>query len=253
MRFLKRYILILSSLAFVLACSNPPPNYTGSGQQDDDDPSNSNIVNILFIGNSLTYFNNGVAGDVQGFYDGGNTDVNSDTHEKAHGGFTLRNHLNNQESISLIEDSMWDIIVLQENGVEATQGPEAALESIRDLKDILDSKPATVYLFMTWAYENESQMTDQLVDFYTLANEATDWEVVPVGLGWRDFEAENKTIHLLSDDGVHPSIYGTYFASAMLFRVISRQGLFSNAYDADLLPADAAYLRQYANDALARY
>ena len=156
-----------------------------------------------------------MASDVQGFYKGGNTDVISNTHEKAHGGFTLRNHLNNQESMSLIEDPILDFIVLQENGVEATQDPEAALESIRNLKDILNSKSATVFLFMTWAYENEPQMTKQLVGFYARANEATDWEVVPVGLGWRDFKAENKTIHLLSNDGVHPSIYGTYFASAM--------------------------------------
>lgn len=247
-----KQISFLFMLLLITSCSKNTPKFTGQ-QQEDDDPLSLNTIDILFIGNSLTYYNKGIPFHVQEFYDATSSEVISNTQEQAYGGFKLRDHLNNVATLRVIDETLWDYIILQENGNEAVTDPENALESIRDFQALLQGRPIRVLLYLTWAYKDQPEMTQQLVDFYTEANKITNWKVIPVGLGWRDFEAENDDIHLLGEDGVHPSLQGTYFASAMFFEALSGFDLPSNPYDANLDSDDAAYIRQYVSNALKLY
>jgi len=248
MKFINFIVVLL-----LLSCSSehsPVPSSQQDNNTNDDD--NSAIINILFIGNSLTIANGGIETHVQNFYNEGNPEVIAYTQSASISGASLKEHLMAGLAEGAINSKEWDYIILQENGIVATINPEETLASILDFKELISSS-ANVFLFMTWAYEEQPEMTEQLTSVYYEAASLTNYSVIPVGLGWRDFEAENNSISLLGSDGLHPSNYGTYFASAMIFNIISNQQVGQIPYNANLTSAEANYIKQAVSEAIATY
>tara|TARA_R110000787_G_scaffold17180_1_gene54177 strand:+ start:9919 stop:10662 length:744 start_codon:yes stop_codon:yes gene_type:complete len=230
-------------IAFLfLSCSNDVDTKYTSQQNNDNEIENEITVNILFIGNSLTIANNGIDYHVKKFYDNGNPDVSVNTHSVSVSGASLKEHLMSGIAAGEINNKDWDYIILQENGIVATVNPEETIASILSFKEII-SPSTTTFLFMTWAYENQPEMTDQLSSVYYEASELTNYKVIPVGLAWRDFMATNET-SLLNPDGLHPNMHGTYFASAMIFSILSNQNIIQVPYHSNLEEFQAQYIKQ---------
>ena len=246
-----RYLVVLLFLVSISSCSKDDTTQVIPQMMDPVD--DSNIVKILFIGNSLTYFNDGVDYHVGEFYNNGDGDIPSLTERATTPGFSLADHLNSSATMNTINSEDWDYIVLQENGVIASTDREEMLASVTAFKNILDATSSEVLFYMTWAYDGEPQMTDQLLDSYTEASTLTGYKIIPVGLGWRDFQQENNGTNLLGPDGVHPSIEGTFFASAMLYRAISNQDINSNPYRSNLIPQKAQYIKEFVTQAYLEY
>ncbi len=255
MSFMQRLFCVL--LLIFGSCSQE----TDSSLQNTENTQNNNhqenqdeAESILFIGNSLSFFNNGVDFHINNFYDLG--EVNNGTYHlelSALPGYTLQNHLNHLATQNQINSRSWQKVILQENGVEVIEHPEASFESFREFANLFQSKPTQVYLFMTWAYEGHPEMTQQLYDFYKSVADETGFVLIPVGLGWRDLTLSFPEITLLNQDGVHPSLQGTFFSSAMIFEVISGQLSSQNPYNANLTEAQATTLKNQASEALVNY
>tara|TARA_R110002124_G_scaffold227889_1_gene393229 strand:- start:136698 stop:137447 length:750 start_codon:yes stop_codon:yes gene_type:complete len=246
-----RNIAVLAIILLIVSCGRDDNSSTIPQMTDPID--NSNIVKILFIGNSLTFFNDGIDSHVNGFYNNGDEVVPTVIDRAASPGFSLANHLNSAATQNAINSEDWDYVILQENGVVATTDPDEMIASLTAFKDILHTTRAEVFLFMTWAYEGEPQMTDQLYTIYSEASTITGYKIVPVGLGWRDFQQENNGINLLGPDGVHPSLEGTFFASAMFFKAISNQDINSNPYRTSLTPQKATYIKEFVTQSFLEY
>jgi len=235
----------------LLSCSKDyEPNY--SSQQNNEEESDVNVVHVLFIGNSLTIANGGIDAHVQRFFDVGDPEVVFKTKSIAVPGATLNEHLMSGIALGTINSKDWDYIILQENGVVATINPEETIASILSFDEIIKST-TTVYLFMTWAYEGQPEMTDQLTAVYYEASNLTSFSVIPVGLGWRDFENENNSISLLNMDGQHPSKFGTYFASSMIFSILSNQNINPIPYNSNLTSAQAGFIKQKVLESINLY
>lgn len=243
--------LVLLTL-LMMGCSDNDTPPTAVQPQEEETNDDSNIVNILFIGNSLTFFNSGIDFHVQQFYDngpqGGNPVV---TDERTLPGYTLGQHLGNPGTQNKLNSKVWDIVILQENGVNAVEDPEDALASFKRYQSYFEGKPTRVFLLMTWAYEGRPEMTEQLETVYYQAALETGFTVLPVGLGWRDVTAAAPGFDLLSADGVHPSLQGTYFSAAIIFEILSNKLVSENPYQAQMQPSQAIYLKQAASQAVA--
>lgn len=249
---MKYFSLIIFFL--LVSCNNDhsPISSSQQGDNTDDDTENPEAINILFIGNSLTIANGGIETHVQNFYDNGNPKVIVYTQSASTSGASLKEHLMDGLAEGAINSKSWDYIILQENGVVATINPEETIASILEFKELINSS-TNVFLFMTWAYEGEPEMTEQLRSVYNEASKLTNFRVMPVGLGWRDFEAENNSISLLGPDGLHPNKYGTYFASGMIFNIISNQLIGQVPYNAQLTSAEANFIKQSVSQAISTY
>lgn len=248
-----KIINLILALLFLSCNSDHSP--ISSSQQDNntnEDTENTATINILFIGNSLTIANGGIETHVQNFYDLSNSEVIAYTQSASISGASLKEHLMAGLAEGAINSKDWDYIILQENGIVATINPEETLESILEFKELIRTS-TNVFLFMTWAYEGQPEMTEQLASVYYEAAELSNYSVIPVGLGWRDFEAENNSISFLGSDGIHPSKYGTYFASGMIFNIISNQHIGQVPYNADLTSTEANYIKQAISEAISTY
>ena len=249
--YMNRFVTITMLLLATLSCSKDASKEAISQMME---PVNEpNIVKILFIGNSLTFFNDGVDFHVGEFYDNGEINVLSSTSRATSPGFSLADHLGSPATMNKINSEDWDYIVLQENGIVATTNPDEMIASVTTFKNILDATSSKVFFYLTWAYDGEPQMTNELLDAYTEASAMTGYKIIPVGLGWRDFQQENNGTNLLGPDGVHPSMEGTYFASAMLFKALSNQDVNSNPYLSSLIPDKAQYIKEFVTQAFLDY
>jgi hypothetical protein len=100
-------------------------------------------------------------------------------------------------------------------------------------------------LFMSWAYADKPEMTQQLAEQYTKAGRANDALVIPAGLAFARSIAMRPDINLYVADKRHPTLAGTYLSAATSYAAFYRQSPVGVAYTAGL-PADVARALQTA-------
>jgi hypothetical protein len=101
-------------------------------------------------------------------------------------------------------------------------------------------------LFMSWAYADKPEMTEQLAEAYTIAGNANNALVIPAGLAFARVVKERPDLVLYQPDKRHPTLIGTYLAAATVYAALTGHSPEVNSYNADLDPALARYLRAAA-------
>ncbi len=103
-------------------------------------------------------------------------------------------------------------------------------------------------LFLSWAYQDQPQMTEQLAAEYLKAGRANNMRVVPAGPAFAASIARRPDINLYAPDKRHPSLAGTYLGAAVTMATLFKKSPVGNSYTAGL-PADVAqHLQQVAWD-----
>jgi hypothetical protein len=94
-------------------------------------------------------------------------------------------------------------------------------------------------LFLSWAYQDQPQMTDQLAAEYVKAGRANKMRVVPAGPAFAASIAKRPDVNLYAPDKRHPSLAGTYLGAAVVMASVFKKSPVGNTYTAGL-PADVA-------------
>ena len=93
--------------------------------------------------------------------------------------------------------------------------------------------------FMSWAYADKPEMTDQLAAAYLKAGADNRAKVVPAGLAFARSIAKRPDLNLYESDKRHPSLMGTYLAASTVLAAVYGWSPVGNRYTAGL-PADVA-------------
>ena len=100
--------------------------------------------------------------------------------------------------------------------------------------------------FMSWAYADKPEMTEQLAAAYTKAGADNKAKVVPAGLAFARSIAGRPDINLYVADKRHPTLAGTYLAACTVLASVYGRSPVGLGYNAGL-PADVAqYLQNVA-------
>lgn len=94
-------------------------------------------------------------------------------------------------------------------------------------------------LFMSWAYQDKPEMTQQLATEYIKAGKAVNANVVPAGLAFAKSIELKPDINLYAADKRHPSLAGTYLSACTVMASVYKQNPIGNKYSAGL-PEDIA-------------
>ncbi|TAG77210.1 MAG: hypothetical protein EAZ21_15280 [Betaproteobacteria bacterium] len=105
--------------------------------------------------------------------------------------------------------------------------------------DTVRKNGAEPALFMSWAYSDKPEMTQQLANEYIKAGKQNNALVVPAGLAFANSIAKRPDINLYVADKRHPSLAGTYLGAAVVMASVYKRNPISNSYTAGL-PADVA-------------
>jgi hypothetical protein len=108
-------------------------------------------------------------------------------------------------------------------------------------------------LFMSWAYKDKPEMTQQLAEEYTLAGNANDALVIPAGLAFAKAIAKRPALELYQPDKRHPSLAGTYLAATTTYAAVYRKSPVGNTYLAGLDAATVHFLQAIAWETVQEY
>ncbi len=249
MRTTTNFLALLFLLLAMVFGGNSCSKETSSEQPvENKEPIATSVREILFIGNSHTYYNSGVSFHLTEFQKNDDPSMEPFIKEATFSGYSLQDHLSNAGTLSKLEERSWEAIVLQENTFVAANDSEATIASIKAFQELLSTTGTRIYLFMTWPYKEEPQMYNAIKSTYEDAARATRAKIVPVGTVWRDIQADSEAnIDLYDADGVHPNVLGTYLASALFYAEIFDKSPSSNPYNGGLDAETANYLKLKAN------
>ena len=188
-------------------------------------------MNILFIGNSYTYYNDlplifsGIAND-----NGKNVKVASVTF----GGAMLHQFVDEENEYAkqldvLIQKNKFDICILQEQSILPIVNYELFEIGVKKLVEKLRPTVKRFVLYATWGRKEGSETLTQfgwttesmaklLAEAYTKAGETVGANVAYVGYDFLKIDAEE--IDLYNPDLTHPSYKGSCLAGLRLYKTI---------------------------------
>ena len=201
-------------------------------------------ASVLFVGNSFSFYNNGVHNHYREFVESAGGEV--ETRMSAISGGRLHEHVPAATSLAVAAE--WDVIVFQAHSLETFGDDQAAAfhSGMEKLAEIARDNDATPALFMTWAYKSEPDMTPTLEREYRRAAAANDAVFVPVGSAFARAVEQRPELALRMDDDKHPTLAGTYLAACMFYAVLNDESPVGLAYTAGLEPDEALFLQRIA-------
>ena len=107
--------------------------------------------------------------------------------------------------------------------------------------------------FMSWAYADAPQMTQQLSDAYTQAANDNDAFVIPAGLAFARSLSLRPDLGLTIADKRHPTLMGTYLAACTTYAALFKKSPVGLSYLAGLDAAVARHLQTVAGETVQDY
>ena len=172
-------------------------------------------VRVLFIGNSLTYVND-LPGIVAAMAEtaGGTAPI---CRAVVGGGFNLEDHWDRGEAAKALEQEKWDFVVLQQGPSASPEGREVLVRFARRFDPFIRRAGAKPAVYMVWPSAARRQDFGGVSDSYRMAARGIGAALLPAGEAWRIAEKKAPRLKLYSEDGLHPTVAGSYLAAAVIY------------------------------------
>jgi hypothetical protein len=175
-------------------------------------------MKVLFIGNSLTYWND-LPAIVQSLAKAGkqrNIDVQSITFPD----YSLEDHWNRGDALREIKKGKWNIVVLQQ-GPSASPPARASLIRYAALYSAeIRSIGAKTALYSVWPSKTRKADLEESIRSYELAAKDVQAMLIPVGTAWKNAWRLDPNVKLYDVDGLHPSMNGSYLAALVFYETL---------------------------------
>jgi hypothetical protein len=172
---------------------------------------------VLFVGNSLTYFND-LPGTLATLVraDGDDIVVASVTRP----GYALIDHLvppTASGALDSIRGARWDHVVLQQGPTSRDVDRDSLVLVARQLAPAIRASGGRPALYMVWPAVRDSANFDRVHESFRRAACAVDGELWPAGDAWRAVRRLDPSIALYGPDQFHPAPLGTYLAALVMY------------------------------------
>jgi hypothetical protein len=228
-------------------------------------------ASIIYIGNSFFYYNNGISGHVTQLLRsaepqrrlrstlvgiGGSGfdwhDVESYFRPNAVGRYTI----DDQNVVTFNRpERLFDVAVMMDCS-QCPVHPELRGtfdEYAKRHAETVRRHGAQPVFFMSWAYVDKPEMTQQLAEAYTRVGNENDALVIPAGLAFARVVEQRPDINLYLPDKRHPTLAGTYLAAATTYAALFRKSPVGLGYTAGLDPEVARFLQTVAWETVQGY
>jgi hypothetical protein len=209
-------------------------------------------ASAIFIGNSFFYYNNGITGHLGALIRAAEPaakfratmvtisgsgadwhDVGSYFRPDAIGRYSF--DANNNIVFNKI-DRLFDVAIM----MDCSQCPiHPELKSVfaeysKKHIETVRKAGAVPVLFMSWAYSDKPEMTDELAEAYTQAGNDNGALVIPAGLAFAKAVKAQPEVNLYAPDKRHPSLAGTYLAASTVYATVLKKSPVGLSYTAGL-------------------
>lgn len=177
------------------------------------------LRNVLFIGNSHTYFNY-MPRMLSVLVDSADRDLGLAVDQCTGEGASLQWHWHNPPSLKAIREKPWDYVVLQDRSGGPLEEPESFSRHAGLLDTEIRKQGAKTILFLTWANRLKPETQAVITDAYKMAAHDLHAILCPVGLAWEAIRRTNPEFDLYSQDGRHANPTGSYLTACVFFSVV---------------------------------
>jgi len=209
--------------------SESPPQYPASNARRD-----CNSCNILFIGSSYLDY---VGSDVVEIFSQFTLTAgkNAYVEKRSIGGHKLRDHLEDQRTLDLVNEREWDYIILQGNAAYMSQEKwhDYVVPYLKEWRKVIKerSRRTCMIYMMPWAYldglawlpgetDTYEQMQQNLLRETTRVVKEIDISTSPVGWVWYRTYLDRYFITLYLSDYNHQAKSGAYLAAAAFYSTV---------------------------------
>jgi lysophospholipase L1-like esterase len=201
---------------------------------------------VLFIGDSFTYSQGGIYTHFEKLTAAAAPPLVVTTDKAVAGGAFLKRLWEMQDAVKAIDTGAFDVVVLQDDIPETNvdyfrQYTRMFIERVRKNR-------ARPVLFMAWAYPRLGWISMQEIAraHRDLAKEL-NVDVAPVGLAWQQAFQQRPDLDMYASDREHPSIYGPYLATCVLYATIfNKDPTGFNYVPSGMTSEQAAFLQKIA-------
>jgi hypothetical protein len=177
-------------------------------------------MKVLFIGNSLTAFNN-LPERVQIISEAAGHEVA--VRSVIGMGYSLEDHWKKGQAVKAIRSAKWDVVVLQQGPSSLALNQVHLREWTSRFDAVIREQSARPALYMVWPEAARPGSFDAVSEAYTKAAEVVRGMLFPVGEAWRAAWSKDPTLELYSGDGFHPSKLGSNLAALVIFQQLFRE------------------------------
>ena len=235
--------------------------------ETEEDP---HAINVLFVGNSLTHYNN-LPQIIQDIARSNGYKLRYGTH--LIGGSTLQQHANSRELQQKLRSKNWNFVILQEQ----SQRPAFAEKQVK--REVLDNAEkivnairstnpdSEVMFYMTMARKDGDKINAEATQLYELGSYdgmqrrinntylTLAWKnsalVAPVGVVWQYMMTNYSEIPLYTDP-VHPNINGSYLAACVLFSTLHQHPCQGSVVPDNIKVSTAQLIQQVSDEIVLR-
>jgi len=185
--------------------SEPPIVYSDSAKS------------ILFVGNSLTYYN-----DLPKLVAriGRDSGIEIKTEMVAYPNYALEDHWNDGQIQQLIATKKYDFVVVQQGPSSQADGRIMLLDYGARIKNICVPHNTKLAFFMVWPAFSNFHTFDGVINNYTNAAVVTNSLLCPVGKVWKDYFLSTGDYSYYGPDMFHPSQKGSEHAALIIFKTL---------------------------------
>ena len=173
---------------------------------------------VLFIGNSLTSYNN-LPGIVEAM--GRARGVELDVHSVLRNNASVQDHWDEGTARRMVENERWDFVIFQHGPSASEDGRVALREAMALFAPKVRAAGGVPALYMVWPLASRPQDFDRVRETYALAARDVGGLFLPAGEAWRAAWREDAGIELYLPDGLHPTPAGSYAAALVIYAGIT--------------------------------
>ena len=201
-------LLLVLATACGLGPAEPglPPIPTGPGKH------------VLFVGNSLTYFNS-MPMILESLADSAGEPL-LETGTIAYPDYSLEDHWNDGRAVETIERGGWHVVVMQQGPSSTEAARQLLIRYAARIDSVAREQGAVSALYSVWPTVSRQQDFPRSIESYRLTADSLDALFFPVGDAWLATWQLDPTAALYMNDGLHPRLAGSYLAALVMYAVL---------------------------------
>ncbi|SEB84294.1 hypothetical protein SAMN04489761_1929 [Tenacibaculum sp. MAR_2009_124] len=178
----------------------------GFSQTTENNPNEKKEISVLFIGNSLTYYNN-LPKLVKRAAN--QSKVKMFVEMVAYPNYAIIDHWNGGKVQRLISSKKFDFVIIQQGPSSRANGRKMLIDTGKKFKDLCMKNNSKLCYFMVWPSRHHFQSFDNVIKNYSEAAKINDAILLPVGKEWKEYFDDFNKFNYYGKDGFHPSLKGS--------------------------------------------
>ncbi|HLV14431.1 MAG TPA: hypothetical protein VKY41_04565 [Xanthomarina sp.] len=170
-------------------------------------------VNVLFIGNSLTYSNN-LPELVKEMAAQEGIEMNYKM--MAFPNYSIQDHWNVGKAQKLIAKKKYDFVIIQQGPSSQVNGRNMLVEYGKKFNNLCKEYNTKLGYFMVWPSLSYYQTFNGVIKNYRDAARINNSILLPVGKVWKEYIDKTEDFQYYGSDGFHPSLQGSKIAAKVI-------------------------------------